>query len=123
MRLARPTAFFLTLVIALGIAANAHGSTVSTSAAEATDGVALVAQPDGLQASAARLEREHRRESVASQRWTKHPLVLLAVVSLLALLGLSVQRARAARRVSRPLTSWWFRSGGRAPPFVQLSVV
>lgn len=123
MRLARSTAFFLTLVIALGIGTSAHAATAGTSPARATDDAALVGHPDALQASAARLEREHRRDSVTSQRWTKHPLMLLAVVSLMALLGLSAQRARAAQHVSRPLTSWWSRSGGRAPPFFQLSVV
>lgn len=125
MRLARPIALFLTigLAIALGMGAAAKLSRLDAAAME-RDGASFVTQPDALQASATRLERGHRGESLTSQRWTKYQPMLLAVVTaLLGLVSLSVQRAGAARGVSRPRTSWWFRSGGRAPPYFQLSVV
>ena len=126
MRVARLTALILTLglVMAMGIGAIGPMSRHAISVVEVTDDAALVVQPEPLQSTAARLERDQRRDSATSQRWTKYPMMLLAfVAALLALLGPSTRRIRAAQHPSRPLTSWWFRSGGRAPPLFQLSVV
>lgn len=128
MRASRSTPLFvsfaLVFAVAVGARAGAQASNVRITGTPTTDEATFAAQSDAFQGVTARLERDHRRESVTSQRWSKHRLMLLAVVtSLLSILGLSVQRAGAAHHISRSLASWCFLCGGRAPPFFQLSVV
>src|SRR5687768_13150027 len=123
MRIARRTALLvaLSLLATLGLVATGHLSGGRAADAQAIGEAAFVVQADGLQAAVTRLDQ--RRDS-SSQRGSKHPLLLLAVMAaLLAITGGSVRRARASQRVRPPLTSWWFRSGGRAPPLFHLSVV
>ena len=126
MRIARRTALLVVvgLVMTLAFAPAWHVSGDNAVAAGASGGAALVASADSLQEAAARLERDQRREAIASQRWAKQPLLLFALVSvLLSVSGLAVRRARRSRQPRPALTSQWFRSGGRAPPQFQLAVV
>ena len=108
----------------LALAAAGHATGRATAGTGRLGEAAVVAGADGLQEAAARFERDHRRDSIVSQRGAKQPLVLFALVAvLLAVSCLAVQRARARRQPRPSLTSRWVRNGGRAPPRFQLSVV
>ena len=125
MRIARQTALLvaLGLVMAIGFAVSVRpeGGRADTGTAGTA---ALVGQPDGLQPAVARLERDQRRDSLISQRSTKYPLILLAVFTGLAVVcGESLRHACASGHLSLREGRWWFRSGGRAPPLVQLTVI
>lgn len=86
--------------------------------------VAFVARHDGLQAANARLDREYRRDSLGSHRSAKH-LVLVALLLTALLVGPGPGRRRTVTGAGfrPPLSTRWFRSGGRAPPYIQLPVV
>ena len=122
MRVARTTALFLGLGLATAIVlgANSPSATEGTAAATAAP-VVFDGQADP-QAPAARLARSQARESVASPRWSKHPIVLAVLAALLSIVGPTVRWNRFDQHAPRPLAPWRFRSGGRAPPPFQPSV-
>lgn len=126
MRLASRAVLALTLafVAAVGLAPSVDGGESRVRHHGSGADAAVVARVDGLQAATVRFDREHRRESFASQRSFKH---LLAAAVLLAALGatsgLGSRRAVTSAGFRPPLTSRWFRDGGRAPPSFQLSVI
>jgi uncharacterized caspase-like protein len=124
MRAARRTALVLILGLVVATAfATAGNGAHDSERISSSDGVALTARHDGLEAAAVRLEREQRRDGLSAQRSTKHTVLAAFFAGVLALLAQGLRRTVATDAFRSPVTSWWFRSGGRAPPFLQPSTV
>lgn len=125
MHAARRTALVLVLglVVATAFATAGNGAHDSKRVIASDDGVALTARHDGLKAAAVRLERDQRRDGLSAQRSIKHIVFAAFFAAVLALLAQGLRRTVATDAFRSPVTSWWFRSGGRAPPFLQSSTV
>lgn len=125
MRFARRTALVLVLSLLAVIATVPTGGTASSAEpihAAQSGADALSGRHEALQGNAFRLERDHRRDTPASQRSLKHLLALAVLVT--AVFAVFAAGTRVVLFSFRPpLTTWWFRSGGRAPPLLQPSFV